>query len=303
MILLLIAACGPSEKGSVADSEAPYLLDESELDLPEPTFDADEASAAVEEALGALVAITAEPIVDAYQDAVEGADRSCPTWYTSDDGQDYWYDDCTSSDGTSFQGYGALVAYATTSDGVALTGSVVYGSGTITRPDGVTLSLNGAAGLLDGEGDNGVQTAMNVVDGDFSLDDADEGWLATGLEPSLTMQALSYGDLRAFSAAGTLAGLDTDIDAILADDMLIATEGTGTPCSLEPTGTLSLRGADGHWTDIIFDVPFDASTQTFGEMDADLCDGCGTAWFEGQEIGQACFDFSVLLDWDGSPWS
>ena len=302
MILLLMAACGQPGDDPGSGEEAPYLLDDSELDLPQPSFDADAASAAVDEALAALRGITAEPVLDAYRDAAEGADRSCPNTYTSDDGYDYWYDDCTSSDGTSFQGYGALIDYATESDGVTLTGSVVYGSGTITRPDGGVLSLNGAAGLLSGEGSDGLNTVMNVVDGQFSLDDATDGWLASGLEPSLTMQGLAAGDLRAFSAAGTLAGLETDIDAIMADDLLMASEGTGTPCSLEPAGTLSLRGADGHWTDIVFDVPYDSASQSFGDMDPERCDGCGTAWFEGEAIGQACFDFSTLLDWDDSPW-
>lgn len=305
MIGWLLLACAGSkgeDSGSSAE-EAPYLVDEETLDLPEPTFDAAGAAEAGASAFAALRAITAAPIVEAYEEAMEGADSDCPDFFTSEDGISYWYDDCTSGDGTTFSGYGAIVTYTGVEDGgYAWAGDVVYGSGTITDEDGAVLAINGAAGLLDGESVDGVSAAWNVVDGDFSVDGADEGWLASGLSPSLQMQALSFGEIRAFIVTGTLAGLDGEIDAILADDMLIGTEETGTPCALEPTGGLSLRDAEGHWTDVLFDVPFDTSTETFGEMDPALCDGCGRAWFQGQDLGEVCFDFSVLLDWDGSPW-
>lgn len=302
--VLLLLACRPEgDKVTETGADAPYLVDEDALDLPEPTFDEAGATAAVSEAFGALREITAEPIVAAYQEALAGADASCPTWFSDDAGYDYWYDDCTSSDGTVFSGYGALVNYDGVPDGgYNWAGEVVYAYGSITPRSGGALVMSGAAGLLHGESDAGVEAAWNVVDGSFTLEEDEDSWLGQGLEPSLQMQALSVGDLRAFIVVGTLAGLSTEIDAILADDMLIATEETGTPCALEPTGGLSMRGADGHWTDVVFDVPFDPATETFGEMDASECDGCGTAWFQGQDVGQACFDFSELLDWEGSPW-
>lgn len=301
--LALLLACSSPEAEAPAEEAAPYLADEDALDLPEPSFDAEEASAAVAEALGLLREITATPILDAYEAAMEGADASCPSWFSSEDGVDYWYDDCAAADGTRFSGYGALVDYdGLESGGFAWEGRVVYGAGTITAPDGAALSLNGAAGLLEGRSAEGVAAAWNVVDGEFSAEGAGEGWLATGVEPELQMQAFALDEIRAFIADGTLAGLEGEIDAVRADALLLATEQTGAPCSLEPAGTLSLRGADGHWTDVVFDVPYDAATESFGAMEAADCDGCGTAWFQGQELGQACFDFSTLLDWESSPW-
>lgn len=302
LFLLLLACGGDAAPDDVVADAAPYVVDEDTLGLPEPSFDQDEAARVVEEAFAALRAITAEPIVDAYNEAMEGADSSCPAFFSNEDGVDYWYDDCTSRDGTRFSGYGALISYSGVADGgYNWRGDVLYGAGTITT-GGEELAFNGSAGLLNGLSDAGVQAAWNVVDGEFSLEEDADTWLGEGLDPSLQMQALSLGEIRAFIVTGTLAGLDTEIDAILADDMLIATEETGAPCSQEPTGGLSLRGADGHWTDILFDVPFDAATESFGEMDPADCDGCGTAWFQGEPLGQVCFDFATLLDWEGSPW-
>lgn len=300
MILLLLACTQPTPKDGAEDS-APYLVDESALDLPEPTFDADAASEAVAEAVVAFREITAEPIVDAWTELMAGEDAGCPTYYATDEGT-YWYDDCVSDDGTHFQGYGALVRYTGAEDGgYAWSGDVVYAVATIEDPDGRVLRVNGVAGDLRGEG-GGVSAGWNVVNGTFSWDGADEGWLSSELEPRIEMQALSAGSARAMRLDGSLGGLGTATDTVVLDEILLATEETGAPCSEEPTGTLSLRGADGHWTDVVFDVPFDAATETFGEMDEADCDGCGTAWFQGRDVGQACFDFSELLDWADSPW-
>ena len=58
-----------------------------------------------------------------------------------------------------------------------------------------------------------------------------------------------------------------------------------------------LRDAEGRWLSILFDV--DAETWA---VDEGACDGCGAVWWQGQEIGEACIDASVLLDWEERPW-
>ena len=68
-------------------------------------------------------------------------------------------------------------------------------------------------------------------------------------------------------------------------------------CPQEPSGTISVQGADGEWYDVVFDGP------SFGETtDPAVCDGCGTAWLEGMRLGEVCVDAGELLDWDGVPW-
>ena len=63
-------------------------------------------------------------------------------------------------------------------------------------------------------------------------------------------------------------------------------------------GNQQARDNAGQWYDVLFDGPLEYGEQ----VDPDLCDGCGQVWYRGEPLGEACVDFSHLLDWSGRPW-
>ena len=66
-------------------------------------------------------------------------------------------------------------------------------------------------------------------------------------------------------------------------------------CDLEPIGGIRIRTSDGLWIDLAFDI--DEEWQLTG-----LCDGCGTAFIDNQQLGQICIDMDGLFNWTDKPW-
>lgn len=299
---IVLLACHASKPP--ADSAAPYVVDEDALDLPSSDLDTDALASAVEEAFALIPTLDPAPLIDAYDDILALADASCPTWYTSTDGE-YWYDDCVSEDGAHFQGYAtSLDLTALETDDVSYTGGAAYGAATLTDPDGHALVMNGAIGVAAAT-EGGSTTTQLVLDGAVTWDgpSADDTWLSAGLVPQLQGYAVSYGQLRALIIDGAVSGYTGAYSSVSFDQVLAASEGVGAPCALEPSGTVSVRSAAGQWTEIVFDLPYDVETESFGEMDPADCDGCGHAWSYGAYVGEVCVDLAPLLDWDGSPWT
>ena len=72
----------------------------------------------------------------------------------------------------------------------------------------------------------------------------------------------------------------------------------GSECDLEPYGTISVRDNDGNWVDVVFDGPAYWGAWAFQPH----CDGCGMAYFRGEEVGPTCIDFSSWLEWENLSW-
>ena len=87
-------------------------------------------------------------------------------------------------------------------------------------------------------------------------------------------------------------------NSIWFDGVWIATEGQGSDCPIEPSGTISIRDDAGDWYDVEFQGPGYSGAASFPPE----CDGCGDVWYQGENLGQACVDFSAMTDWEGSPW-
>lgn len=311
-MLLLLLACGgpdaPAPAEAPADPPPAYdLTDYTEDERPVASFE----QAAVEEALQAAVdealATAATPVVEGYAAAMALADAGCPTLYEVD-GNSVWYDECTTEAGASFSGYGFYYVYEDADalgDGTPMDGAVLSGIGTITDPDGHTIAAGGYAGVLEGTNDDGVTVFVSVLQGSFAWDapEAAETWLGEELRPNLTVYAAvapAY-DARYVALEGGLDGLvDLDGDPLALptatlSGVLIADRVIGFPCAQEPTGAIALRDANGAWFSVAFDVQSDWS------MTGD-CDGCGTVTLNGEEVGEACADFSPWLDWEDRPW-
>lgn len=306
MIFLLLAACGTSadDSGAAADAPyepAPYLVEEE--DPPEPSFDADALADAIDQGLVAALAIQAEPVFAPYAQVMTAADAACPSYYEAD-GNVYWYDVCTSDAGTSFNGYSFYYLYDQYDggDGILYDGQAISGVATVTEPDGHVFEAGGTAYHLSGENADYL-IWYSIVQGGFSWDgEGSEGtWLAGGLAPTMAMTAyyVKAMDGRAFMVEGGVSGLAGDFDTVVLDGIVVWSDNVGAACPEEPGGSVSVRGADGGWYDVLFD-----GEQEYGEglPDPDACDGCGQAYFRGAPLGEVCVDFTWLAEWEVSPW-
>ena len=299
-VLALLLACG----GEPADDAelSPYLADEDPVTLPD--WDAEAVSSALDDVVGALHALHGGVVPAAWQAAFEGADDDCPTWYSGTDG-DYWYDNCTASSGNGFDGYGIYYDFDGTlwSDGNAWVGSGVYGFATLTDADGAALHLSGTALAVTAEQDGYVQH-YSGVDGAFSRDGDDGTWLTEGPESGLVMYGyeLTTTGARAFTVTGGVSGLSGAVETVVFEDMLIGNDIAGSPCPEEPSGSLSVRDAEGRWIDVLFDLDY-SEDGGLVLQDEGACDGCGAAWYDGEPLGELCLDWSGVMSWgEAGPW-
>ncbi|MDP6932103.1 MAG: hypothetical protein QGG40_04265 [Myxococcota bacterium] len=281
----------------------PYIYDDD--GLPEPSFDAESVSEAVTATVQTLLTINATPLLQAYHLGMDQSDEGCPTYYDADD-LDLWLDDCTAESGASFDGYMYHAEYEDyeASDGVVSDGEAFAGVARITDSDGYTFDASGTVSELIGVGTNDEDVFQLTVSGSFSWDHpgAESTWLADGLSPDLSLYAAHYdsGGLQGngMYITGGFSGLTGEVTTVYLDEVLIVDELLGTNCEDEPSGTISVRDQDGYWYDVMFDGP---TFEEF-EVDEETCDGCGSAWFRGEYVGDACVDFSPWLEWDGTPW-
>jgi hypothetical protein len=301
-LLLLLAACGSGstslDTATSSDPDtAPYL---GEVEGSEaPTIDNDALGEGLDLVIASLLHVKVDPVLAVYDDLMATADDSCPNWY-DDDGITYWYDSCTSDAGTTFEGYAYLYDYVDyLSDGTVWNGRALYGAATIVDGDGNTFEAKGQATAISGPNSDGNESWWTAVDS-FTWDGAGaEGtWLADGLAPGLSWYAVyvASSEGRVLQISGSLSGT-AGIDAVALDEVMLANTGMGSTCPEEPSGSIAVLDGEGNWIDIVFDGP---TWETWAEPAAD-CDGCGQAWFQGQDLGLVCADFSPLTDWGASP--
>ena len=291
----------PVDTGADA-SPAPYIVEED--DPPVANFSADQITAAILDAMTAAKGIHAAPVLDAYNTVMDGQDNACPNYYEQD-GNEYWYDYCTSNAGVTYNGYSFYYAYDNYNggDGMIYNGGALYGVAQVTDAQGHTFEAGGSAvEVIADATDGSYRVWQSQVQGSFSYDGASAGgtWLAEDLAPDLVMYAyyLPTYDGHAFFVDGAVSGLGGDFDVVVFDNASIFDQNSGGGCGLEPSGLVSVRDNDGNWYDVMFDGPAEYG----GEYDAAACDGCGSAWFRGEEVGQVCLDFSALTDWGSAPW-
>lgn len=304
--LALLLACRPAievggDSGSPDDSPwdgntGPYLGQEEE-----PPDDVDTAAlgAALDELLGQLMQIHARPVLDAYAALEPGADPDCPEWFDSD-GVPYWYDACTDSRGIHYDGYAIAYEYDgyEAEDGNTYWGRQLWGVATITGADGRELEGRGGASLLSGTTADGAAFTYSMLESGWRDSAAVGTWLDSSIDPAFAIAAYWYEDPGAGATwtAGTLTGLSGadgagPVEAVIFEQLGVYAELLG-GCAQEPQATVSLLDTQGRWIDVVFDAADGADPD---------CDGCGSAWLDGIDVGQVCTDFSPLLDWDEAP--
>lgn len=300
-------AAAPADEDAAGDGPSAYEW-QPETGT-EPTFDAATLEAALSDVVDGMLTVGAAPVLDTYSTLMDAADSTCPAWYEQD-GNVFWYAQCTADSGAYFDGYGFTNVYADTElfgpGGGYWDATVVSGAATIRDDAGHTFHLGGQ--VYDGTGyhEDGRSLWVSSVLGGFTWngEGAADTWLGQGVSPGLLLYAIHY-PVEVFGvtgnylyADGTVGGLgDVATGADLTQFSLIS-ETLGVPCDQEPGGTMSIRDAEGVWWDVRFDL---VATETEWVLEGE-CDGCGAVYRDGDYQGEVCADFSPLLDWTDRPW-
>ncbi len=303
--LLLLLACTPEPADSAApDAYEPVPYEVPGAEYSAPVFDADAMSTAILDAVAVARTINGAPVLVAYETVMASAQDGCPNYYAYD-GNTYWYDQCTTDSGSTFNGYSFYYTYSDydAGDGNIYNGSQLYGVAQVWDADGHELDVGGSAAELVLTAADGSYTYWySVVQGSFAWDGAGtEGtWVTPGMAPNLVLTAIDYPeyDGHMFYVSGGVSGLGGTYDTVVFDDLTLYDAGIGGDCPEEPGGTISVRDANGYW----FDIFLDGQLETSDNVRDSACDGCAEAWYQGQDLGPVCADFTTLTTWEGTPW-
>ncbi len=286
-MLLLLLACAtqdpagdPGGNDSASDNEDP-------LPLLEPAAVAEGLAAG----LDALLAAQPTHLHDTYESVLYGGDEACP-WRSDDySGQEYWEDDCTAADGSSW--YGWALSSRARAVSVEPEGRLYhdlgwyYGAGRVESAVGSVFEGWGSAEFrswsnLDGSGGG----FFAAVGGTWGWSGPDPDWLAGGLNHGWTLAGTRSAAGTVVTAEGGLSRLPGELDAFSFEGVVFDTD----TCPAEPAGVLNLRhGPALRW----YRVRFDPQA---------VCDGCGSLDMDGQDLGEVCVDMSAWVDWARHPW-
>ena len=249
---LLLMACS----GDPAIEPLPYIYEDDAEQTPE--LDLPELEASVEGFFNVVFGISAEPIADAYFGIAGDQDAYCPPQYT-DNGNTYWFGECSTESGTQYSGYAFAQEYDDFAEGEYIyQGAAIFGVFDIADTDGTTLTGGGSAQWLDATyiGSEEPHTFhQNVVSGTFLWDGADsDSWLAGEVSPDVQMSAYyrTNYDAGVLTITGGVSGRGEPANTVSVDELTMFDPSLAS-CGLEPAGTIGIRGADGNWFDIVFD--------------------------------------------------
>jgi len=300
----------PDGEGGEED-DGSYLLDEPEEEGP--VLSLGELEQGIAEALAASFTLDPEVFHDLYGELVNEAsmDDDCPylyDYYYESYGRVYWYDSCTSDNGTTYAGYGIHSQerdYVDASSGYEYSHNAYFsGSAKVVSPSGSTLEAAGYSSTYAFYYPSYDRTySYASIVGTFRWDGtgADASWLGQDLAVDLYTYAIdyqSYEDGVYTYLNGSLSGFTGTVNAVWFDQVLLQSEDVGSDCGAEPGGLISVRDEAGDW----YDVVFDGATYSGGFAFGPDCDGCGEAWFHGAPLGEVCPDFTALQGWEGRPW-
>jgi hypothetical protein len=294
-LLVLLACTAPESDGErAADLPDAYLYEDTGSGSPDYTTDT--VAAAVQGVWDRLQTLNASVLFDAYDEVAAFGDGACPTLSYPAGGVTSWETTCSASTGADFAGFWYEYEATETVDVHRFRAEA-----TVDGPGGEQLTLAGDAGT---EADAANQRWESSVDGVMSYDGpaAAGTWLAEGLELSLEYEAHgpSVNGVPRMLVDGALSGLPGDVTAMSFTDLAFV-PGTSSTCALEPSGSMSIRDAQGVWADLVFDLEA-ADDGTYRVDDAALCDGCGTLWYGGEDLGQVCLDVTGVVNAPVPPW-
>ena len=295
-LMLVMLACGGSEPREAKDTETetgPYITVAPEIDPPDTT-DAT-LSAGIEESILAILSFDFAPIEAGYATAMAGQDPACPVW-SSDGDTDFWFATCTSENGTSFEGFGAMIDYSTwpAEDGWTYHGTFINSISTIATPSGETFTGGGESYDISGVHEEGWEFNNFGISAGYlwTGPEAEDTWMES--TPILDFVATTQraGDYRTIELSGSISDIES-VQAVVFDGLYAVHTTLEDGCTREPSGNVAVLDPDGNW----FDLQSNGMNNE-GVLDPETgCDGCGTAWFQGYPLFEVCPNFDEMYGW------
>jgi len=310
--LVLLAACSNNsvEQDTATTEEIPteeeipseYIFEDEDEDAPLSLGEVEEA---ILQSFEVLQNLNTSAVHDAYAHIRDDYGETCPYFYDSYE-YDNWRDNCETEEGSVFSGSAAYWRYQNfEEDGHWIFDDAYFsGDAKVTTAEGDTFFGSGYSRReIKQPIDSLNQYQWQQVYGEFGWSGAGgEGtWIKEDYSVDFHMWNGNYNgnNLDTYTGmSGGLSGLTGPINTILLRDMMIYGDGLGSECAIEPYGTVSVRDAKGNWIDVVFDGPAYWGAWAFKPH----CDGCGTAFFRGKELGPACIDFTSWMDWEHLAW-
>jgi len=312
LVLILLTACrtNTGENPDVTPDPTPpeeenpseYIFEE---ESPELALSIGAIEEAIEETVEILQRLDPIAVHEAYEEAKQAADENCPILNDAYD-YDFWSESCETEAGASFTGQVAYWRYQDYQDEYYDIAEDAYynGDAKVTTADGDIFVGSGYSrreSKKDLNGDNRYQWWQAWGEFSWSGPSADGSWISDDYTVDFSMwsgnyYAQNYATYTSFN--GGVSGLKGEINTLLMRDIMIYGEELGSECDLEPYGTVSVRDNSGNWVDVVFDGPAYWGAWAFQPH----CDGCGMAYFRGEELGPVCTDFSTFMNFERFPW-
>lgn len=279
------------------DPPSEYSIEFEEESSPE--IDLASLETAFNEALLSIRDYNTAPMFDSYHAVMEYSDSYCPTSYELN-GNAFWYGQCESDAGMYYDGYLFYNIYEELDffgDGGVWDVYTMSGATDMLYPSMERVHWGGSAYFAEGHNVDGYPVFFSNFTGSF-WDQSSPDWLSEAQTANLMMYGIHFDLSNGTAGNGFYIQGNIDwsgpLSAISFQGFTSYTQYIGFPCEMEPIGTLSLRTAEGQWIDVEFDNEQDWSVG--GE-----CDGCGTAYHNGEELGDFCIDNQPMLDWEDRP--
>ena len=321
MLILLALACQPEDASApvgapaaedtaadtaadTAEEDDPYIYEPDEEDAA--AFSIAEVEMGVEQLFETLLLLDPRQIRDTYGAFYAQASNACPITY--DYGyEEYWYDTCETPAGVQFSGYAYGYDYEDYQSTVYWyeRNDYFYGDGEITLTDGSSFEIAGYSRsyeYVQTNNSNFPTYTYHTMYGEFAwhhdVDDPNN-WLDDAYDVDYAVYSgTSDAGGHYIKYDGNIGGLTGMADTAIFEDFYLQDESWGADCGLEPSGSLSIRDSEGEW----YIIEFQGALYSGGIVFMPDCDGCGDVWYNGENLGQACPDFSALFDWTGVPW-
>lgn len=291
MLLALLGCAGSSTEDSAPSA---YLYPDTANSPPDLAVDV--VSSGVQAVLDDLFWYNGSPVFAAYDEVMQLADDTCPAINESN-GIFSWEDNCTNLEGDQFAGF--MNDYHLLD---IVEGRSYRAEATVTTVDGRRLTIAGEGGI-EASLDN--RWWRSDVDGVMYYDGpaADGTWVDSGIELSLSyyLETDGAGTITSVQLDGAVSELTGDVSAVSFSELQFAFSEALSTCPEEPYGSLAVRDASGVWADLVFDVEGDVKSG-YTVSDEALCDGCGTLWYGGENLGQACIDAETIRNAEVPPW-
>jgi hypothetical protein len=200
-------------------------------------------------------------VVSTYEALMRMGDSECPG--NEFNITDQWLYGCTATTGYSYAGVSEWFSETVTDRGLFGELSGVAGDFWIDSVTGATLEGGGHSVVIR---DTGLWVAD--IAGSWRWDEGTP-WLADGFSGSLSIEFIDNFMIQLRGAAN-ISGTH-----VAAQDLILSAS-----CDYGPAGKLSLRDPGGGWYAMSFLS----------------CDPCADVFFEGANLGEACVDFSGLVD-------